>query len=379
MKKIVLLAISLVISLSTFAQQRIDLQAIRTGMTQKEFFTATHLEDCTVIGNTLTFDCDFGALGCGSLTAFFDQDYLAVVSVRLNTEGPLTFKAFEAKFDYVVSQLSTRYPNGKEPSSTAFFAPPFMKGDGCELYALYTGNYQRHACVAGGGEMAIVNHNSHGDICVRIERLKYDYSGDANVAAAPTPVVDQTPAPIAPTPTKPNGGSMSIMPDTSDSAPDSAALNFAGCTAQSSALEFAETLSREAGFEVISTDNPDQVHLRGTFMDIENCDIYLCNTSGLLSRIIVYYPERSDWKTLRAEYFKLVSEYRFIYKFKRGGDAQQRFEGDYDGKEMEGVRADCCYYITPLKKDKHKLTVYISKYARVSAVFDITLPETPQN
>lgn len=237
------------------------------------------------------------------------------------------------------SKADTRFTVMEEHAE---FEAPYAEGDGDEMLAV-----ENEKC-----SYSTLLVSDLGYIKVSISKFKQVYIIYYDFAENPTP--DPTPTPT-PTPT-----------------PDSGQLSVFGFPIQGSASQFANKLVNSKGCRITDDSDPNWLCLRGSFAGQTNCEIYLGTEDSQFKTVAIYFPEVSSWREIKRQYETFKTQYDTKYTVDKTWSEFRNGYREGDGREVEGVRADECYFITTYKAPGGKITLYISKYMQVAVIYEAT-------
>ena len=145
---------------------------------------------------------------------------------------------------------------------------------------------------------------------------------------------------------------------------------FMGISMNQTASSIANQLASRNAFTFVDSED-DTYELKGTYLDIPNCNIYVFNNPQVnrCYAISVYFPEQNTWNALKKRYREVVSKVQEQAPDYTITEESSNFIAPYaegDGDEMLGVTADKCNYRTVLwRGDNAKIVIYISKKKKV--------------
>ena len=389
MKKILTAALALLICFSSFAASSIKFSSLRLGISNKDFIGL--LDNCLEKNGVYSGDAALESFGKCHFVGFFTEDTLTELSICINELQPADFDSFNATFKKVeaaVAAVGSLNPAGKSEE----FTLPFAQGDGREFQALCLGYYSRSAIYENDSMIVHIASGTQGLIFITLEARTAQqsapsdhhygaiadfsdnndsHSSDPNSSITPiTQPQPQHQSPAIEDPGKQNG---SLFTN------DKFALRFEGIPVVGSAKDFAQQLAAKKGFSIANDSNPNQIFVKGPINNINDCEIYIINgDNGLINNITVFFPAQATWQDLSARYTSLKS----FYDSKAGSnfvitDNSTTWDGTWTGREMEGVRLDKCLYLTKYKiNNRHTLTLFISKYARVTLYYEVEQTST---
>ena len=418
MKKIFTAAVALLFCLSSFAAS-VKFADINIGMSKSAFsnLLGGTLDANGVVSKTTAFE----RFGDSDFSGLFIDDSLSELSITLISVKPSSFEDFDKKFKQVVAVVYVG-DSIEEVSFTEHFTQPFKQGDGNEFQALRIGKYYREAKYQNDVMTVTISSGTNGIITInmsaRAKQAPTDNgssdNGSADNGLPGNSSADDITSFIhsnqeaqqhqdnadqdsntgnnntnTQSQQQSQGNFNTIRPSKEENIgntphrfSDKQALYFQGIRVEGAAANLAKQLERK-GFTIVNDSNPDQIFVKGSIDGIDDCEIYIINNDNkLISSITVYYPAHTQWTSLESQYLQLKAKYdNDTQTFVLVKD-QQNWENGYSfaGREMEAVKQDKCWYVTnyTIKNTKHKATLYISKYARVTLYYEV-FQSTPSN
>lgn len=225
------------------------------------------------------------------------------------------------------------------------FESPYSEGDGDEMQAVESEKCDYHALFTSTEGYVKVSISKYRQVYI----IFYDFDDSDNSSSSSSS-------------SSSNGGGSSYSSN-------SGALTVLGLPIEGSARQFCNRLINEKGCRLVDDDDPEWISLRGTFTGKSNSEIYLVSEGSTFTKVIIFLPELSTWKDIRRQYL----EYKASYDAKYTVDSEMaEFRNGYregDGREVEGVKADECYYITNYKAPGGHIMLLISKYMQLEVIY----------
>ena len=138
--------------------------------------------------------------------------------------------------------------------------------------------------------------------------------------------------------------------------------------------DFAQQLVSQKGCSIVSVnESSNSISMRGTFTG-KDCEIYVFGTpqTKQVWKVTVYLPEKSTWRSIKAEYLEYKSNFDSNSKYTL--DTSYDFFADPynegDGKEVEAIRDDKCHYATFYNAEHGNVMLKISKYMQVQISYE---------
>lgn len=230
----------------------------------------------------------------------------------------------------------------------ASFESPYSEGDGDEMVAVANGkcNYSTtFICQEGYIKVSISKWK-------QVYIIFYDFDDDNEGSSS-------------------GSSSSSSSGSSYSSSSSSGTLTVMGIPITGTARQFANRLINEKGFRMSNDDDPEFLALRGTFTGKANSEAYLVSEGSRFYKVLLFLPELSSWQSIRRQYFEYKaqydSKYTVVYEFAEFRNGYQ--EGD--GREIEGVKADECYFMTKYQAPGGTILLYISKYMQLEMVYEV--------
>lgn len=92
--------------------------------------------------------------------------------------------------------------------------------------------------------------------------------------------------------------------------------------------------------------------------------------SNTICKVIVYFPEKTDWSALKKDYFAKKNLYCQKYPLNKDYEFFSSPYEDGDGYEMRAVKMGKCNYVSFFLAVGGYITVEIDKSARLSVVYE---------
>ena len=292
----------------------------------------------------------------------FCNDYGRVNNMDVYLPEASSWRQIKRQYRQMVNEFKadTRLTLYEEHSS---FDSPYSEGDGDEMIAVANDKCNYDAtfiCTEGYIKVSISKWK-------QVYIIFYDFDDDNESSSSGSSSSSSGSSSSYSGSSSSYSGSSSSYSGSSSSS----ALTVMGLPITGSARQFANRLVNEKGCRLVDDDDPEWLALRGTFTGKDNCEIYLKSDGSRFYKVIIYLPEVSTWQAIRRQYF----EYKAIYDNKYTVTSEmQEFRNGYregDGLEVQGVKADECYFITQYSAPGGTITLYISKYMQLEMVYEV--------
>lgn len=150
------------------------------------------------------------------------------------------------------------------------------------------------------------------------------------------------------------------------------AMQFMGLPLRGNINSFAQQLVNQKGCRIVSRNTEsNSISMRGTYTG-KDCEIYVFGTPGTQQvwKVVVYLPELSTWSAIKREYLNYKAQFDNKYTQTSSYDFFADPYDEGDGREVEGVKAEKCYYSAFYTAPGGNIMVKISKYMQVQIAYE---------